>query len=102
MLMLEIHYDNPGLVAGVLDSSGVQLILTPNAPKWEAGTMMIGIEPDEPMSIVLPPGLPNFRYTMLISFKLLWSWRYLACTESVPETARVQRTIHTVRFSRTE
>ena len=36
-LIMEIHYDNPDMVAGVHDRSGVRLVLAPTAPEQLMG-----------------------------------------------------------------
>ncbi|XP_047490097.1 dopamine beta-hydroxylase-like [Penaeus chinensis] len=57
-LMLEVHYNNPGLFAGRVDSSGVQLHYTPRPRPYDAGIMELGLEYTAKMAI--PPALPSF------------------------------------------
>ncbi|CAL1295085.1 unnamed protein product [Larinioides sclopetarius] len=40
--MLEVHYDNPNKVAGIVDSSGFRIYYSPKLRKYDAGTLMIG------------------------------------------------------------
>jgi len=39
---LEIHYDNPDLVEGVFDSSGVRFYYTTQSPEFEMGVLQLG------------------------------------------------------------
>lgn len=41
-LMVQIHYDNPTGVSGIVDNSGVKLSYTPNMRTYDAGTMTLG------------------------------------------------------------
>ncbi|ROT65945.1 putative dopamine beta-hydroxylase [Penaeus vannamei] len=57
-LMLEVHYNNPGLLAGRVDSSGIQLHYTPRPRPYDAGIMELGLEYTAKMAI--PPAMPSF------------------------------------------
>jgi dopamine beta-monooxygenase len=53
-VMIEIHYNNPDRVAGVVDSSGIKFHVTPTLREYDAGTMELGLEYSDKMA--LPPG----------------------------------------------
>lgn len=86
-IMLEVHYNNPGLrkgvkpfpffhpekkkmvfvvyykkyrvlFAGMVDSSGVRLYITPDVRKYDAGVIELGLEYSDKMAI--PPKQPDF------------------------------------------
>ncbi len=38
----QVHYDNPGLHGNIVDSSGLQLFLTPNLRKYDSGLLTVG------------------------------------------------------------
>ncbi|XP_050428659.1 dopamine beta-hydroxylase [Adelges cooleyi] len=57
-VMLEVHYNNPGLRKGIVDSSGVRLYITPNVRKYDAGVIELGLEYTDKMAI--PPNHPDF------------------------------------------
>ncbi|KAK8384812.1 hypothetical protein O3P69_014395 [Scylla paramamosain] len=52
--MLEIHYDNPDLMPGVVDSSGVRLLYTEQLREHDAGVLTLGhtVSP----TMIIPPG----------------------------------------------
>ncbi|RWS27720.1 Dopamine beta-hydroxylase-like protein [Leptotrombidium deliense] len=52
-VMLEVHYNNPDLKAGVIDSSGVRLYYTSTLRKYDVGILEIGLEYTDKNSI--PP-----------------------------------------------
>ncbi|XP_050715576.1 uncharacterized protein LOC126998176 [Eriocheir sinensis] len=56
--MMEMHYDNPNLRQGVVDSSGIRIFYTENLREYDSGTLMFGqhVFP----SIIIPPGQPRF------------------------------------------
>lgn len=86
-IMLEVHYNNPGLrkgknftffflfckmivfvvyfikkyrvlFVGMVDSSGVRLYITPDVRKYDAGVIELGLEYSDKMAI--PPKQPDF------------------------------------------
>lgn len=52
--MLEIHYDNPNLRTGVVDSSGVRIMYTQKLRRYDAGILTLGhtVSPTH----IIPPG----------------------------------------------
>jgi len=52
-IMLEVHYNNPELHQGVVDSSGIRLVLTKTLRKYDAGVIELGLEYTDKMAI--PP-----------------------------------------------
>lgn len=80
-IMLEVHYNNPGLrkgkiftfffhsdkncfylkcvlFVGLVDSSGIRLYITPDVRKYDAGVIELGLEYSDKMAI--PPKQPDF------------------------------------------
>ena len=41
-VVLEIHYDNPEFIEGLVDDSGVRIYYTPQLRQYDAGTIMLG------------------------------------------------------------
>ncbi|GFX62343.1 tyramine beta-hydroxylase [Trichonephila clavipes] len=60
-VMLEVHYNNPELKDGVVDSSGITLTYTPSLRDHDAGVMELGLEYTNKMAI--PPHQPDFTLT---------------------------------------
>ncbi|XP_037080255.1 dopamine beta-hydroxylase-like [Pollicipes pollicipes] len=58
-VMLEVHYNNPKLVQGRIDSSGVRLTYTDRLRRHDASVMELGLEYTDKMAI--PPGQPAFE-----------------------------------------
>lgn len=52
-VMLEVHYNNPELESGFIDSSGIQFILTKTLRRYDAGVIELGLEYTDKMAI--PP-----------------------------------------------
>lgn len=52
-IMLEVHYNNPELHEGVIDSSGIRFVLTKTLRKYDAGVIELGLEYTDKMAI--PP-----------------------------------------------
>eukprot|EP00096_Caligus_rogercresseyi_P012709 TRINITY_DN5418_c0_g1_i1.p1 TRINITY_DN5418_c0_g1~~TRINITY_DN5418_c0_g1_i1.p1 ORF type:complete len:606 (+),score=135.14 TRINITY_DN5418_c0_g1_i1:292-2109(+) len=52
--MFEIHYDNPGLYRHIVDSSGIELVLTSKLRKYDSSLMTIGH--DVSSLHIIPPG----------------------------------------------
>lgn len=50
-IMLEVHYNNPELQQGVVDSSGIRLVLTKSLRKYDAGVIELGLEYTDKMAI---------------------------------------------------
>ncbi len=58
-LLLNIHYDNPELIEGRVDSSGLKFFYTKTLRKYEAFTMSVGSAMDRRMFI--PPNQSQFH-----------------------------------------
>ena len=56
--MFEVHYDNPGYHSGIVDSSGLEILLTPNLRKYDSGLMAVGH--DVSSLHLIPPGLEHY------------------------------------------
>ncbi|XP_078044761.1 tyramine beta hydroxylase isoform X2 [Augochlora pura] len=52
-VMLEVHYNNPDIEEGKIDSSGIRFILTSSLRKYDAGVIELGLEYTDKMAI--PP-----------------------------------------------
>ena len=52
-VMLEVHYNNPELQTGIVDSSGIRFFLTKTLRKYDAGVIELGLEYTDKMAI--PP-----------------------------------------------
>ena len=61
-----MHYNNPLGYTGVIDTSGVELTLTPSLRTHDAAVIASGIPPSEVMRI--PPG--QGRFTMQVDARL--------------------------------
>ncbi len=67
-----MHYDNPNLVSGIVDNSGVRITYTPNIREFDAGTVrtvkkliLIGVLTLGDPSVTgapIPPGKPLVEY----------------------------------------
>lgn len=57
-IMLEVHYNNPELHQGVIDSSGIRFVLTKSLRKYDAGVIELGLEYTDKMAI--PAGQEAF------------------------------------------
>ncbi|XP_064616993.1 dopamine beta-hydroxylase-like [Liolophura sinensis] len=60
-VLLEVHYNNPGLKTGVIDQSGIRFYVTSSLRKYDAGIMELGLEYTNKMAI--PPDQPHFHLT---------------------------------------
>ncbi|XP_054721644.1 dopamine beta-hydroxylase-like [Uloborus diversus] len=60
-VMLEVHYNNPEIRQGVVDSSGVKLTYTQTLRQYDAGVMELGLEYTDKMAI--PPHQADFALT---------------------------------------
>ena len=56
--MFEVHYDNPGLIENIVDSSGLEMLLTPKLRKYDSGMLTVGH--DVSSLHLIPPGMDNF------------------------------------------
>ncbi|GIY34652.1 DBH-like monooxygenase protein 1 homolog [Caerostris darwini] len=56
--MMEIHYDNPAKVEGIIDQSGLRIYYTPKLRKFDAGTLMIGSTVSR--RLIVPPGRKKY------------------------------------------
>ncbi|EFN73526.1 Tyramine beta-hydroxylase [Camponotus floridanus] len=57
-VMLEVHYNNPELHQGIIDSSGIRFVLTKSLRKYDAGVIELGLEYTDKMAI--PAGQEAF------------------------------------------
>ncbi|KAL3283755.1 hypothetical protein HHI36_017925 [Cryptolaemus montrouzieri] len=57
-IMLEVHYNNPEMLSGLVDSSGITLYVSDKLKNMDAGIMELGLEYTDKMAI--PPGQENF------------------------------------------
>ena len=53
-----MHYDNPGLHGNVVDSSGLEILLTPHLRKYDSGLLTVGH--DVTSFHIIPPGEERF------------------------------------------
>lgn len=53
-IRLEVHYNNPDLVSGVVDNSGMRIKFVDKLRKYDAAVMELGLEYTDKMAI--PPG----------------------------------------------
>lgn len=51
--LLQMHYDNPALHDGIVDSSGMRLYFVPTLRKYDAMTLMVGAKISR--SVIIPP-----------------------------------------------
>ena len=56
--MFEVHYDNPGMHENVIDSSGMEILLTPKLRKYDSALLTIGH--DVSSLHLIPPGLDHY------------------------------------------
>lgn len=56
--MFEAHYDNPALHENVVDSSGMEVLLTPKLRKYDSALLTVGH--DVSSLHLIPPGLDHF------------------------------------------
>ncbi|KAL5011858.1 hypothetical protein ScPMuIL_010409 [Solemya velum] len=59
-VLLEVHYNNPGLKSGIIDSSGIRFYVTSQLRKYDAGIMELGLEYTDKMAI--PPHQEKFLF----------------------------------------
>ncbi|GFU27092.1 DBH-like monooxygenase protein 1 [Trichonephila clavipes] len=59
--MMEIHYDNPHLIEGIVDNSGFRIYYTPKLRKYDAGTLMIGSTVSS--RVIVPPKQEKYIVT---------------------------------------
>ncbi|XP_057655440.1 tyramine beta-hydroxylase isoform X1 [Diorhabda carinulata] len=60
-IMLEVHYNNPDLRAGIIDSSGIRFHISSKLKEMDAGVIELGLEYTDKMAI--PPGQDSFSLT---------------------------------------
>ncbi|ELU08648.1 hypothetical protein CAPTEDRAFT_141249 [Capitella teleta] len=58
-IMMEVHYNNPELKQGIIDSSGLTFYVTKQLRPHDSGIMELGLEYTDKMA--LPPGVPIWR-----------------------------------------
>merc|ERR1719229_17329 len=63
-VILQIHYNNPEMKSGYIDSSGIRIWHTPTLRKYDAGLLTFGAEVN-PYGQFIPPGID---YTMNSGF----------------------------------
>ena len=56
--MFEVHYANPGYHSGIVDSSGLEILLTPKLRRYDSGLMTAGH--DVSSLHLIPPGLEHY------------------------------------------
>ena len=61
--MFEVHYDNPGYHSGIIDSSGLEIMLTPKLRKYDSGLMTVGH--DVTSLHLIPPGMAFLNKNIL-------------------------------------
>lgn len=57
-IRLEVHFNNPDLIEGRIDSSGMRVQMVSNLRQFDAGVMELGLEYTDKMAI--PPGQTGF------------------------------------------
>jgi dopamine beta-monooxygenase len=57
-IRLEVHYNNPDLISGMVDNSGMRIKYVDKLRKYDAGVMELGLEYTDKMAI--PPGVFGF------------------------------------------
>ncbi|KAJ8038730.1 Dopamine beta-hydroxylase [Holothuria leucospilota] len=57
--MLEVHYNNPLRVSGLVDSSGIKFYVTENLRKYSVGILEVGVT--YAPNLVIPPGEGEFE-----------------------------------------
>ncbi|KAM9316675.1 DBH-like monooxygenase protein 1 [Gastrophryne carolinensis] len=57
-VLMEIHYDNPSHLEGLIDNSGIKMYYTPYTRKYDAGVLEAGIWVS--LYHMIPPGMPAF------------------------------------------
>ncbi|XP_069109378.1 dopamine beta-hydroxylase-like [Argopecten irradians] len=60
-ILLEIHYNNPKMIKGMVDSSGIRFYVTRHLRRHDAGIMELGLEYTN--KIAIPPGQISFPLT---------------------------------------
>nr|XP_028579274.1 DBH-like monooxygenase protein 1 [Podarcis muralis] len=57
-VLMEVHYDNPSYMEGMIDNSGLRLFYTPDLRSYDAGVIEAGLW----VSLFhnIPPGMPEF------------------------------------------
>jgi hypothetical protein len=60
-LLLTVHYDNPEMIEGRVDSSGLRFYYTEKFRKFEAFTMTVGSAVDQRM--IIPPNQRKFLFS---------------------------------------
>ncbi|XP_045209562.2 dopamine beta-hydroxylase-like [Mercenaria mercenaria] len=60
-VLLEVHYNNPDMVAGMVDASGIRFYVTSSLRRHDAGIMELGLEYTNKMAI--PPRQEIFPLT---------------------------------------
>ncbi|CAM9565748.1 unnamed protein product [Lampetra fluviatilis] len=58
MVLIEMHYDNPGLVSNVIDSSGLRFYVTPQLRAYDAGVLQAGVGVNNLHFV--PPGASSY------------------------------------------
>lgn len=58
-VLMEVHYDNPTIQQGLLDSSGLRLFYTPKLRQYDAGVIETGVWVS--LYHMLPPGMQGYK-----------------------------------------
>ena len=66
-VILEIHYDNPDLVSGLVDNSGLEFFYIDKEPENRAGLLTIAQLPFS--NLIIPPKADNFVINALCPSK---------------------------------
>ncbi|CAI8042462.1 DBH-like monooxygenase protein 1 homolog, partial [Geodia barretti] len=71
-VLMELHYDNPAMISGTVDSSGMRMYYTSTAREYDAGILTFGhdITPDQ----IIPPNAKSFTTTAILTGE---------CTEAI-------------------
>jgi len=64
-VVLEMHYDNPQLVSGVVDSSGMEFFYINSPPQHRAGFIAVGHGVRR--SMIIPPNAENYTISSVCS-----------------------------------
>lgn len=65
-VMLEVHYNNPKLIGNIIDSSGIEFVITNRLRSFDAGIIELGLKYSEKMAI---PG--NQVNALVFNFRFL-------------------------------
>lgn len=75
-VMLEVHYNNPKLIKDIVDSSGIEFVITNHVRTFDAGIIELGLKYSEKMAI---PG----NQVKAFLFQIHFLSKYLSNLKSV-------------------